>query len=200
MYSAKDARSESLNQLTRHQEIREIEEAIFTAVAANSFDAYVSDDTIMTTSTPEIVSTGTVSSPTVTDTHQLNIDGTEITFDATTGASLNNIIDHINAAAITGVVASKNVDKLVITKTGFTLNLQNGTVGTPLTSIGMPVGIQTSTPVSLTYFNVWKSVTANTTYTNQMNSVIKYFTDLGYIIRRITNSNTGTTFKWYITW
>lgn len=199
MYRANEANTFSLDQLTVHREIREIEEAVFIAVDANLFIATVDDDTAMTTSTPEIIITGTVSSPAITDTHELNIDGTAVTFDGTTGASLNNIIDHINAAAITDIIASKTGDYLVITKTGFTLNLQDS-VGTPLASIGMSAGIQASTPLSLTYFLVWKNTSSSTSYTNQMNAVIKYFVNLGYVIKRVTNSNTGTTFKWQVTW
>jgi len=37
-------------------------------------------------------------------------------------------------------------------------------------------------------------------YADQMNAVIKYFTDLGYTITRATNPDTGNTFVWVIKW
>jgi hypothetical protein len=33
-----------------------------------------------------------------------------------------------------------------------------------------------------------------------MNTVVQYFTDLGYQIERRTNTTTGYTFKWIVYW
>lgn len=50
------------------------------------------------------------------------------------------------------------------------------------------------------YFSVWKGVETDRALQNQMNQVIKHFDNLGYKIERITNTNTGNTFKWHIYW
>ena len=59
----------------------------------------------------------------------------------------------------------------------------------------------TATAVSKIYYNVWQGTGTNTTYTQQMAEVIKYFTDKGYTITRQKNADTtNTTFKWHVTW
>lgn len=50
------------------------------------------------------------------------------------------------------------------------------------------------------YFSVWKQTVTNDAYAANMQSVIDYFSGLGYGIKRVTNSVTGTTFLWYVTW
>lgn len=50
------------------------------------------------------------------------------------------------------------------------------------------------------YFNVWKGNLADDSKSAYMQSVIDYFSQLGYGIKRVTNTSTGTTFLWYVTW
>lgn len=199
MYSAKDARNQSLNQLTLHREIRAIEEAVFVAVDANALNATVSDGTLMTESTPEIVVVGTEILPSVTTGFQISLDGVEITF--TDATSLNDVIDQINAASVSNVIASKDSSNhLVLTKTGFEFNIQEGTVTGAITELGLPVGIVQTTTESMNYFTAFKGTVSNPTYTSQMDSVATYFSKIGYTIYRQTNQATGNTFQWYVTW
>lgn len=60
-------------------------------------------------------------------------------------------------------------------------------------------------PASRDYFKIWKSqVPSNPLlsrpYEDQMNTIIKYFTDLGYNINRLTNPSTNSTIMWKIQW
>lgn len=66
--------------------------------------------------------------------------------------------------------------------------------------------IMTSTTAGTTlytaqeYFNAWKGTVPNESKAANMQSIIDYFSQLGYGIKRVTNPNTGTTFLWYVTW
>ena len=69
------------------------------------------------------------------------------------------------------------------------------------TALGITDGIYVPpTPSSTTYFTSWQGTITNRALENQMNSVIKYFNNLGYKLERLTNSATGKTFKWHIYW
>ena len=73
--------------------------------------------------------------------------------------------------------------------------------GTANTALGITDGIYVPpTPSSTTYFTSWQGTITNRALENQMNSVIKYFNNLGYKLERLTNSATGKTFKWHIYW
>lgn len=50
------------------------------------------------------------------------------------------------------------------------------------------------------YFNTWQGTLVDRAAKNQMDQVVKYFTDLGYRIEQITNTVSSTTFKWYVYW
>ena len=61
----------------------------------------------------------------------------------------------------------------------------------------------TVTPASLTamqYFNSWQGSIDDRAKYLQMGQIVTYFMDLGYSIERRTNSLTGNTFKWVISW
>jgi hypothetical protein len=58
---------------------------------------------------------------------------------------------------------------------------------------------------SLDYYAVWSNCSASNPllvrpYEDQMNAVVKYFTDLSYTITRSVNTTTGNTFSWVIKW
>lgn len=53
---------------------------------------------------------------------------------------------------------------------------------------------------SMAYYNVWQGTVDDRAKFIQMGQVITYFTDLGYSIDRRTNSATGNTFKWLVSW
>jgi len=50
------------------------------------------------------------------------------------------------------------------------------------------------------YYSVWQGTTTNDSYAANMQNVINYFSGLGYGIKRVTNTVTGNTFLWYVTW
>ena len=50
------------------------------------------------------------------------------------------------------------------------------------------------------YYQVWQGTETNKAIMLQMNSVMTYFSNLGYTISRITNPATGSTFQWKICW
>jgi len=50
------------------------------------------------------------------------------------------------------------------------------------------------------YYNVWQGSVTDLTKSDQMNEVIKYFTDLGYSIHRKQNAGETTVFQWVISW
>lgn len=87
-----------------------------------------------------------------------------------------------------------------------------GSSATATATLGVGTGVFTIsryTP-SLDYFKVMNCGTSGSSgtssslvdrpYSDQMNAVIKYFTDLGYTITRTTNPATGNTFEWVIKW
>ncbi len=51
-----------------------------------------------------------------------------------------------------------------------------------------------------TYFAIWKNQEEDRTKELYMNEVIRHFTNLGYNIERLTNADTGNTFKWVVSW
>lgn len=50
------------------------------------------------------------------------------------------------------------------------------------------------------YYQTWQGSRLDRAQIDQMNVVLKYFTDLGYSIKRQTNPNTGVTFWWSLSW
>lgn len=201
MISAADAKLQGQGNLVILREVRAVEEAVLTAVSNSLLNATVADGTVMTMSTPAISVTGTVNNPTTTANNTFTINGTTVTVSGTT---LNSLVDDINTLAITGITASKSSvqGKLVISSDNnlFDITLTAGT-GTILADIGLTAGVTNATDVSKTYYQVWQGTATNTTYVQQMNEVIKYFTDLGYTITRQKNASTSnSTFKWYVTW
>lgn len=201
MISAADAKLQAQGNLIILQEVRAIEEAILAAVSNNLLNATVSDGTTMTMSTPAISVTATVNNPTTTAAHTFTINTTTVT---ASGTTINSIVDDINTLAITGITASKTAVagalKISSDNNNFTLILAAAT-GTILGDLGLTAATTTATAVSKIYYNVWQNTATNTTYTQQMSEVVKYFIDKGYTIVRQKNANTtNTTFKWYVTW
>jgi hypothetical protein len=50
------------------------------------------------------------------------------------------------------------------------------------------------------YYSAWKGDTVNKAMEREMNSIIQYFSDLGYVIERRVNQATGKNFKWVVYW
>jgi hypothetical protein len=83
----------------------------------------------------------------------------------------------------------------------------DGIQATADASIGIGAGNMSLTlyPPSLDYFAVWKSTSVsndsvNRPYADRMDTVIAYFTNLGYTINRQTNPATNNTLQWSVKW
>ena len=50
------------------------------------------------------------------------------------------------------------------------------------------------------YWQVWAGVTTNKPISTQLNTVLSYFTGLGYTITIQSNPQTGNTIQWYLSW
>lgn len=200
--NAAQARSKASQDMIVFKETQSIMEAIITQSGLGKFEALVEDGTTMTISTPSVQKIGTVNNPTVNVSDTLIIDGTTVTL-GTSGTSLNAIIADINDAAVSGVTASKDAGYLVLTiedSAGATWSYEIG-AGTANASIGVVAGVYTlPSPTSISYYTVWQGTSTDRAIQNQMEQVIKHFSDLGYKIERLTNTSTNRTFKWYVYW
>lgn len=200
--NAAQARSKASQDMIVYKETQAIMEEVITQSGLGNFEASVDDGTTMTISTPSVQKIGTVNNPTVNVGETLIIDGNTVTL-GTTGTSLNAIIADINDAAVPGVTASKDAGYLVLTiedSAGATWSYEIG-AGTANTSLGFIAGVYTlPNPTSVEYYTSWQGTSTDRAIQNQMEQVIKHFSDLGYKIERLTNSSTNRTFKWYIYW
>ena len=200
--NAAQARSKASQDMIVYKETQSIMEAIITQSGLGKFEAYVDDGTTMTISTPSVQKIGTVNNPTVNVGDTFIIDSNTITL-GTSGTSLNAIISDINDAAIPGLTASKDAGYLVLTiedNAGATWSYEIG-AGTANTALGFVAGIYSITnPTSVDYYIVWQGTATDRAIQNQMNQVIKHFSDLGYKIERLTNTSTSRTLKWYVYW
>lgn len=82
-----------------------------------------------------------------------------------------------------------------------------GNTATATASIGIGAGTMTVGlyPASRDYYAAWKGTTISNDaftrpYVDRMDTVIAYFTDLGYVINRQTNPATGNTIQWSVKW
>jgi len=200
--NAAQARSKASQDMIVYKETQAIMEEVITQSGLGNFEASVDDGTTMTISTPSVQKIGTVNNPTVNVGDTLIIDGNTVTL-GTTGTSLNAIIADINDASVPGVTASKDAGYLVLTiedSAGATWSYEIG-AGTANASIGVVAGVYTlPNPTSISYYTVWQGTLTDRAIQNQMEQVIKHFSDLGYKIERLTNTSTNRTFKWYIYW
>lgn len=201
--NAAQARAKSSQDMIVFDECTSIMRAVITHSAQGSYDTYISDSTTMTESTPSTTKIGTSNNPTVNSGDTFIINGSTITLGAS-GTNLNAIIADINDAGVTGVTASKDAGGYLVLNISLpastTWSYEIGT-GTANAALGFADGIYVPpTPVSTTYFTSWQGTITDRALENQMNSVIKYFNNLGYKIERLTNSATGKTFKWHIYW
>lgn len=83
----------------------------------------------------------------------------------------------------------------------------NGNTATATATIGFGDGVMSITkwPPSRDYWTVWQNGTPSDPYLarpymDRMDTVINYFTNLGYKIIRQTNPRTNNTFRWVVTW
>ena len=83
----------------------------------------------------------------------------------------------------------------------------NGNVATATATIGIGQGTLSLHlyPASRDYFAAWKGTTISNSvltrpYVDRMDTIVQYFTDLGYTINRQTNPATGNTLQWSVKW
>lgn len=70
----------------------------------------------------------------------------------------------------------------------FTVSVSNTLMTTPGTSAANE------------YYIAWKNPNPNISLREQMNTVINYFEDRGYVINRVTDNNSLNSFIWVIRW
>jgi hypothetical protein len=197
-----EARATARNDLTIFNEVQALMKQVITDAGNGLYQTTISDATTMTESTPSVTVIG-ASDPTITGTPTLIIAGHTTTL-GSTGTNLNSIIADINDALIPGLVASKNTNNnLILTyeapaSTTWSVEVGSGTANTEL---GLTTGITNATdPSSVSYNSVWQGNLDDRAKTDQMNQVELYFKNLGYSIDRVTNSVTGKTFNWVISY
>ena len=200
--NASQARANSNQDLTIFNETQAIMKAIIADSVTGLYETTVSDGTAMTESTPDVVVSGTVTTPVIVNATTLIIEGVTITL-GTTGTSLNAVIADINDAAIPNVLAYKELDQLRLRITTSGTNSYQYVIGagTANSSLGLTAGTSTATlPSSVSSFNTWQGTETNRAKYSDMESVIKHFSNLGYKAERTTNTVTSNTFSWYIYW
>lgn len=92
----------------------------------------------------------------------------------------------------------RDIEDAILTAVGngeYDANI-TGTVMTATSTAGSPAPIL----AARVYYNVWQGSVEDRAKYTQMGQILTYFTDLGYSIERRTNSATGDTFKWVISW
>ena len=198
--NSNQALSMARNDLTIFREINALMEQVISDATYGLYTTTVSDSTVMTNSTPDIVITGTVENPTITGTPTFIIAGVTITL-GTTGTNLNSIIADINDAAVVGLVASKSNGYLVLTYTSIAQGEWSVTVGagTSNTALGVAAGKRiAANPASVNYYSVWTGATTDRAKSDQLSQVTKYFENLGYAIDLQANPATNKTLQWVI--
>lgn len=202
--NASQARAKSSQDMVVFDEAQVIMRSIITATESGAFETTVSDDTEMTTSTPAAVAIGTVNAPTVVSGDTFIINGVTISL-ANIDPSLDGVVTDINNASpyLPTVTASNDNGYLVLhieipALTTWSYEIGNGTANSAL---GLTAGVYNVTnPNSVDYFTTWQGTYYNRSLDSQMSQVVDHFRNLGYKIERISNTQTGKTFSWYIYW
>lgn len=193
--TAQEARSGARNNALIHAEIRDIEEAILTALESGLYSVQVGNTT-MTSST--------VGSPvTITD--------IDTSTDVLTTGTVHNLVsgDVVQVSATTTMPSPLSATAYyysnVLTISAFKLATteSDATAGTNLIDIVTEgAGTITVTKLSLgqLYYATYKKYIKNRVFDDQMDQVITYFEKLGYSITRKTNGSTNSTFLWEVLW
>lgn len=200
--NASQARAKSQQDMIIFNECDAIMRAVIEASSLGKFETYVSDNTIMTQSSPVYQKIGTVNNPVVTSSDSLSINNQIIPL-GITGVNLNSVVADINDAQLSGITASKDSGFLVLDievapNSTWTFEVDTASANAKL---GLVPGVYNlPDPQSTDYFAVWQGTLSDRAIVQQMNAVQKHFANLGYKIERITNSQTSRTFKWHIYW
>jgi hypothetical protein len=200
--TAAQARIISYTDLIVHDEIDYITRQIITASATGENNIQITDGTLMTESTPEIVITGTVTNPVLASgANTVIIAGTTVTL-GPDGSDLNSVIALINDAAITGLVASKTANRLVLTY-NTPMNDWNIVIGAGSANGDLGLVAETTSatpPESTVYYTVYGGTTNNRKYSRDMATVISHFQENGFSILQKQNTVTQNSFMWELYW
>lgn len=132
---------------------------------------------------------GTVTNPTVSIGHSIDINGTTITF---TGTSLASVISDINGEGITGITAYNLGNQLYIIDTSSNNLVIVNNTGTGLTDLGITAGTYVGTTLDEVVNQINNEAIANVTATNLNNQI--YITEnAGNDLVIANDSGTGLT-------
>lgn len=201
--NAAQARAKSSQDMIVYDECTAIMKAVISASGQGLYEASVSDDTVMTASTPVGTKIGTINNPVVNPGDTLSLNGTTITL-GTSGTNLNAVIADINDAALPGITARKDNNYIVLdfevsAASGWQYEIDQGSTAAFL--LGLTPGVYTvSNPASVAYFNSWQGVQVSRIHDVQMAQVEKYFSNQGYKVIKTVNTSTQNTLVWNIYW
>ena len=198
--SATDARNSPIRELAVHDESRAIESAILTAINQGLYQVTVSNGTPMTNSITSISARFTANLTTntlVMANHGFNT-GDAVTV-STTGTLPAPLVSSIYYYAI--FVDDNNI-RLAASLSDALLQRP---VAIVLSNVGSGISTCNLYAASLDYYAAWQGTTLSnpqllSPYNDQMNTVIAYFTNLGYTINRIINTSTNNTLSWSVQW
>lgn len=200
-----EARNSARTNLAIFDEVSYLMRSIIESSDNGAYSLEVDDGTLMTESTPSVEIVGTEQNPTVTVGDTIIIGGATFIL-GDSGVLLNNVISDINdqvtSGILPGLVASKDDGKLVLTyetpQSSWDVTIGAGTANTALGLLDTT--IQAPSPSSVEYFSSWIGTTTDRKINDEINRVISYFTNLGFNVILLKNSNTNNTFKWVINW
>jgi hypothetical protein len=198
--TAQDARQNAMREYVVHNEARAIENAVLVSAKDGYYETTVSGDTAMTDGATANVLVSVVNSP----------DGS---FTIPSHPYQTGSVVTVFANGTLPTPLATNTYYYVIYIDANTVKLASS-LANVLKPIPQPIALtdtgtgemyMTLYPPSRDYFNTWKALpTSNSLndrpYQDQMDTVIAYFTNLGYNIARQTNPSTNNTLQWYIKW
>ena len=120
--------------------------------------------------------------------------------DSGTGAvtSVSIINGAVTSISVTSSGSNYTTSATGIVKNPITAPLPNPPVNPAIVNIN--VNANTYGTVPNQYWQVFQGTSTSCALSDQMNSVISYFKNLGYSITQQTNPITGNTIQWYICW
>ena len=196
--NAIDARHTIPSEQAISAEIYGIQQQIYAAINQGVYQTQISNNTLMTYSTPFTPVTWTVNgSQIVIPDHPFN------TGDIITVSSTISLPSPLMQATYYYVIFV-DVNTIMLAST-YANAISARPVNITLTNAGSGTLYVYAYYSSQDYYGAWAG--ANLTnpllsppYNYQMNAVISYFATLGYQVSRIVNTTTGNTFTWVIQW
>jgi len=197
-YNAVDARSSLSGEEAINSEVRNMEQAVFTAISQGVYQTQISNGTLMTYSTPFTPITWTVSgNMIIMPNHPFNT-GDIVTVSSTT--ALPTPLQQATYYYVIFVDAST-----IMLASNYNNAVQPRPIAITLTTAGSGTFYIYAYYPSQDYYGAWQGTNLSNPllsppYNAQMSAVINYFATLGYIVNRIVNTSTGNTFTWVLQW